>query len=411
MKNSHKFHRAWLVLVATMLIYAGSMGVMMNSMGVLFSAIIEDKGFRAGDLSLYYTIRSLCSSFAMPFTTKLFFKKNAKTVMGVMGTIASAGVVMMSLFNDLWQWYFAAVLVGVGTSCIMVVVPVVLNNWFHKRNGFAVGLTMSASGVAGAVFSPILAGFISALGWRQAAVVMGFVGFCLIVPPGLFLLVASPEKVGCRPYGEGEAEQVKGASGGRGGPRTQPGGYIFVLGLLVGIIASGIVQFNNQLPTFAKSVGYAGTVGALLTSCCMVGNLGGKLVFGLLNDRVGIYSACRLYLLVIGSALAGFLFLSGTQAALCVAALLFGSAYSLGAMSHSFLFLDLYGAESYRDKLSQMQAINGIASAFLSAAIPYMYDATGSFRIVFLCGLSLCCVAFLIYTYLNRYSRRQRAEG
>ena len=410
MNHSSKLHRAWLVLVAAMLIYAGSTGINMNCTGVLFSAILEDKGFRAGDLSLFYTIRSLSSAFVMPITTKLFFEKNTKMVLGILGTMTCVGIGAMCLFNDLWQWYIAGVLVGVGSSCFMVTIPVVLNNWFHKRNGFAIGLTMSASGVAGAIFSPILAGIIGSIGWRQAAVVMALVSFCLIVPSGVFLLVASPDKVGWQPYGAGEENGADGKPRSLG-PKTQPQGYIFALCLLAAIATGGIMQFSNQLPTFAKTVGYAGTVGAILTSCCMVGNLVGKLIYGMLNDRVGIYHAARIYLVVVCGSMGGFLFLHGSIIALYGAATLFGAIYAVSTMSPSLLFLNLYGEEQYKAKLSRMQATNSIISSFLSAAIPYMYDATGSFNIVFVYGTVTSAIAFVIYTYLCGYAQKSKAQA
>lgn len=183
MEQNTRFHRAWLILVAMVMVYAGFMGITLNCIGVLFQAIRTDLGFRAGDLSLFYTIRSLTSSAVMPFAVSLFFKRNSRVVLGTLGTLTCAGIAAMCWFDRLWQWYAAAVLMGVGSSCSMVVIPIVLNNWFHKRNGLAIGLAMAGSGVAGAIFSPALSGMITSLGWRQAALLMALVSFLLIVPP------------------------------------------------------------------------------------------------------------------------------------------------------------------------------------------------------------------------------------
>ena len=58
-----------------------------------------------------------------------------------------------------------------------------------------------------------------------------------------------------------------------------------------------------------------------------------------------------------------------------------------------------------------MQAVNGVIAAFLSAVIPYMYDITGSFNIVFVCGIATVALAFAVYSYLHVYSvRRSRTE-
>ena len=71
-----KFHYAWLILIAAICIQGGIIGVMVNCTGVIFSAIIEDLGFRSGDLSIYYTIRAFLQAAACGITTKLFLNKN-----------------------------------------------------------------------------------------------------------------------------------------------------------------------------------------------------------------------------------------------------------------------------------------------------------------------------------------------
>ena len=67
------------------LIQAGMMGVIINCTGIVFSAVLEDCGFRAGDLSVYYTIRSLASAAAVGVTSRLFFRYGGKAVMGALG--------------------------------------------------------------------------------------------------------------------------------------------------------------------------------------------------------------------------------------------------------------------------------------------------------------------------------------
>lgn len=80
-----KLHRAWIILIAMILIQAGIIGILMNCTGILFAAVLSDTGFRAGDLSVYYTIRSLVSAATVNIACRLFFQKNARVVMAVLG--------------------------------------------------------------------------------------------------------------------------------------------------------------------------------------------------------------------------------------------------------------------------------------------------------------------------------------
>jgi len=406
LRNIHKIHRGWIILAGMILIQAGIIGVLTNCTGILFAAILADTGFRAGDLSVFYLIRSLSSALTVGFTCRLFFEKNARLVLAFLGTMYCASIGAMFFFGELWQWYVAAVFAGIGSGCSPVAIPIVLNNWFHEKNGFVIGVTMSASGVAGAVFSPICSKLLTAFGWRMTAVIMAGTAFVLIVAPTLLILVPTPEKAGCQPYGARlEEAGPTGKAAARAASTREPQSYIFVLCLMALLAGGSLVQFSNQLPTYAQSVGYAISVGGIMTSCCMVGNLLGKLVFGTLIDWIGIYRAVRIYLTGIAASMVIFLLFFRILPILYVGAFFYGIAYAISTMSPSLLFLDIYGEDRYKAKVSRAQAINSGIFAIFSAAFPYVYDWTGSFDAVFVFGIILCGMSFLILCYLQRYKR------
>lgn len=404
-----KIHRAWIILVAMILIQSGIIGILLNCTGILFSAILSETGFRAGDLSLYYTIRSLVSAATINTACWFFFHKNSRVVLAVLGAAYCVSMGMMSCFSQLWQWYLAAIFAGIGSGCVPVIIPIVLNNWFHEKNGFVIGLTMAASGAVSAVFSPICSQLILTFGWRATAVIMAILSFCLVVFPSLLFLEKSPEKAGCLPYGVRPASE----SSPDGQPQDRaeqaiPPRYIFALCLLAIVAGGGLVQFNNQITTYAKSIGYTISVGAMMTSCCMGGNLLGKLIFGTLADRVGIYRAIRIYLAFLSASMATFLMFAHRLPILCFGTLFFGFAYSISTIAPSLLFLDVYGPLRYKKNVGKAQSANNIIFAMLSAAFPYVYDLTGEFRLVFVFGIGLCGISFLALFVLQSYARKTR---
>lgn len=406
-----KIHRAWIILIAMILIQSGIIGILLNCTGILFSAILSETGFRAGDLSLYYTIRSLVSAATINTACWFFFHKNSRVVLAALGAAYCVSMGMMSCFSQLWQWYLAAIFAGVGSGCVPVIIPIVLNNWFHEKNGFVIGLTMAASGAASAVFSPICSQLILTFGWRATAVMMAALSLCLVVFPSLFLLEKSPEKAGCLPYG------VRPASGSSpegqpqdGAEQAIPSGYIFALCLVAIVAGGGLVQFNNQITTYAKSIGYTISVGAIMTSCCMVGNLLGKLIFGTLADRAGIYRAIRIYLTLLAISMAIFLMFSHRLPILYVGTLFFGFAYSISTIAPSLLFLNIYGQMRYKKNVGKAQSVSNIVFAIFSAAFPYAYDITGDFNLVFVFGIGLCIISFLALCFLQSYSMKRSSR-
>ena len=393
MKDWKRF--PWKIVIAAMLIQGGAMG-MANTQGILFSAIINDLGFRAGDLSLYYTIRSLTGAAVVTLTTRLFFTKNPRLVIGVLGALYTLPMAAMCIFSRLWHWYAAAFISGIGMSCLMVILMIVLNNWFASNNGTVIGVTLSSSGVTGAVLSPVFSRLITALGWRPTAMIMGVLSFCMIVLPGVFLLTPSPDKEGKKPFGEKKSETQQKQV------RNIVPGCIFLLCVIAIGGTSALAQFNQQLSTFAQSLGYSIGIGAALTSCSMIGNLSGKVILGVLIDRLGVYKAAIILTGVIGLSFLLFLLGHSNPALLYPAALGYGTCYAIGGVLLSLLLLNIYGAGIYREKVSRITAVNTFIAAFAGSAFPYMYDLTGSWTLTLLTGAILCMTAIMIYFWLSR---------
>ena len=374
--------------------------MMVNCTGVLFAAILSDMGFRAGDLSIYYTIRQLLCAATIGITTRLFFQRNPRTILFITGSCCAISFWMIAFFSQVWQWYIAAVLIGFGMSCTTVVIPIVLGNWFHRFKGTVIGLTMAASGIAGALYSPISSEIIERFGWRQASVITGVIGFVMIAV-GSLLFDLTPEKLGLTPYGQ-TSETEHGQEIVAIQQKAVPS-WIFPVALFALLSVNSYTQVNNQIPTFAQAAGYSLSVGAILTSCSMVGNISGKLLTGMMTDRIGVYRSIQVILcLVLASQL---LFLFGTHwvILLQIASLLYGLVYSLGTTVPALLFYDLYGRERYKGKVQISQSANYFVLSATSFIFPYIYDLTGSFPPVFAAGAGICAVSLLIIEGMRRY--------
>lgn len=397
-EKQSKFHYAWLILIAAVCIQGGIIGIMVNCTGVIFSAIIEDLGFRSGDLSIYYTIRAFLQAAACGITTKLFLNKNPKLIMTGLATLGLAGYVGMYFYTQLWQWYFSGILVGICMSCVLVVIPVVLNNWFATKNGLVIGIAMAASGLAGAVFSPVLSSMIVSMGWRKTAVFNGVVAFLMIVIPTLFLLVRTPEEKGMKPYGWDQVKKDESTSADVKEVKSykMPASMFAICAF--GLIVAGVMtQFGNQLPMLAQSVGYTIQVGAMVTSFNMVGNVAGKLAIGVMADRIGIFPSVNLTNIVIAVSTIMLIF-SGTSPVMMYAgALLLGLVYSMGTTVPPLVFMEVYGPDEYKIHLSRFQSYNSVIMALASSALPYIYDFTGSFNGALILGFA--CAILPIFTF------------
>lgn len=385
------------------------MGIVVNPNGILFAAVCQDLGLRAGDLSLYYMIRSLTAAFTVGITTKLVFQHRTNLIMAALGSIFALSVIAMGFFNSLWQWYISAVFNGIGMSWSPAIIPLILNNWFKKRNGSIIGITMASSGVVSTLYSPILSSLIENFGWRQAALINGGLSFLMIALPSLFFLVADPKEAGLEPYGaeEPQTQGIAHEADLSQQPPVPAGAFFLSMVALIG--PSTVMQFNNQLPAYANAAGYALSVGAILTSLSMVGNLCGKLGVGVLTDKLGVYRSGFLVSGLIGISMI-LLLLRSSMVIICAGALLFGLSYSLNTTVPSLLYIDLYGKAAYRGAVSRQTAVSQFIAAFLSAGFPYIYDFTGSFDPVFVYGILVCTAAAILFLSMEKFSSKRTVK-
>ena len=390
------------VVIAAMGVLGGAMGVIINTNGILFAAVIRDMGFRAGDLSVYYTILYLVSALSVTFTSRWFFTARHRAVMAALGTLYTAPFAAMCLYSRLWHWYAAAAVSGFGYSCMLVSVTTTLNNWFAARRGMVAGVALSASGVTGALLAPVFARCIQAFGWRPTALLIGALAFMLIVPAGAFWLIPDPSECGCRPWGEAPAAESE-------APRTSLSvpGYVFVLCMIALAGTNALFQFNLQLPLFARSLGWSLAAGAALTSCSMIGNIAGKVVLGMAIDALGVYRAAVLLAGAMASAFVLFQTFPGFFPALCLGGVLFGGCYSVGSMLLPQLALAIWGRQAYRPYVSRLSAVNSFVAAFPGSAFPYLFDFTGGWTAVLVLCFADCVAAGLIFVWLGRWAGKR----
>ena len=378
----------WAILIGGLLFQGAYTGILINSTGLVISATILDMGFSAGALSPYYTIKMLAGAATIPIMTSLFYRWGAKRFLGLMAAASCIAFGVMALFTQPWQWYADAVVMGVFGGISGMVIPCIINNWFKKYNGVITGAVMASSGLMGAAFNPICSRWISSCGWQGTSVILALLvgGLCLFA--ALFLLHLRPSDCNRTAFGECVQGQKKAVQSGFAGDRQ-----VLMVVLCVGVLLTGsiMVQMINYIPLYAASIGFDLNVGALMTSFIMVGNVAGKLLAGVISDRIGPWKTGICIFAAVGVGMAVLMTEPGQPVYLYGASVLYGFAYSISTVLPALVCLDAFGSEHYAKKLSRIVAINNLLGALCNFLMAAIYDNTASFRLVFCMGIALCC--------------------
>ncbi|HWQ74156.1 MAG TPA: MFS transporter [Syntrophomonas sp.] len=403
MEGNSKIHYGWWIVVSCCALFFVSLGMLINCQGLFFVPVCEELGFTRAQISLYVTIFNFALVLALPAAGKIFPRYNIKWILGIALTVAALGFAAMGLFHSLYSWYIMAVIRGFAYAFIMYLpIPLLIGNWFNKKSGLALGIALACSGIGGAIFSPLTSSIITSYGWRNGYFFLGILGFIIIMPFILFVVRYKPEEMGLKPYGYGEAPEVRkevvndweGVTS-HVALRTVAFYCLFFFAGLVSLCA----YLNPQLPGYATSLGFDPSVGAFMISCVMIGQLVGKIMLGWLNDKFGTLTAT--FVTCALGAVAMFVLIAGAGSAtfLYVAAALFGLAFGLPTVEPPILTRATFGSKDYSAIFAYITMGTALVGGIGTYVFGYIFDVTGSFAgAIWLC--LICYVAAFILTVI-----------
>jgi MFS family permease len=375
-----------LVLVAMCGLIATGVGLVTNVAGLFFDPVATEIGVSKGEVSLMLTICNISFALGGMVAPTLMKAKSPKPMLVVGTAVLAASTAALTLCHSIMPMYVLCVLRGVSAGIIgMVFATTVLGNWFVEGLGLVTSIAFGFSGIAGAVFSPILSGVISGAGWRMGYLVAAAMTVALNLPAILFLPAVDPTLCGQKALGAKEQEDGSTASvaderaGATSGSSTATAisALLFALVFAYAVLSSGVTALPQHFPGIAESFGL-GATGATMLSLCMIANTGGKVLFGALVDKIGTRLSILGYSVAILVGIVLMLFVHQPLSML-VAAALFGLCYSLGTVGISMTTREVFGDANYTRVYPTFTLGGNFANAIFSSVVGFMYDFSGGY--------------------------------
>ena len=94
----------------------------------------------------------------------------------------SVGAFLTAATNSVWQAIVTyGIIMGVGCSLVVVPSSGILPLYFNRRKAFAMGLSRSATWIAGLCMVPVHQAVLDQLGWRWVCLLIGSYGLLIFV--------------------------------------------------------------------------------------------------------------------------------------------------------------------------------------------------------------------------------------
>jgi len=285
---------AYIVLAAAFLMQTAFAGSHFT-FGVFLKPLARDFEWGRGETAFAYTLQWWISSPAAVWLGWLSDRIGARKVLLFGGLIFGLGLLLSSSIHSLWQFYlYFGVLAGVGRAAARAPLLSAVFQYFNKRKGLAVGITLSGTGVGTFLFPPLARYVMSVADWRAAFLVIGALSTIMIVTAAFVIRAPKAGEGDDRESGEGSRRQGIDAVGILGSPDQLWSvsevlhHRVFILFVVMGLFCC----ISHSLP-LAHIVAYATDRGIEdMVAAQVLGLLGvsaalGRLLWGATSDRIG----------------------------------------------------------------------------------------------------------------------------
>jgi MFS family permease len=392
----------------------GGIGTFVDACGVFYGPAANGLGISVGDYSFYLTFLFIGQIPAALCVGRLIHRFDIRLLIGINVIICAITLALMGFYPFMWCRYIAGFVFGFcGGFFFMIMTPVLINNWFMRRKGLAMGIAMASSGVGAAALSPLVTILIANIGWQLSYVCLGVFVLAVILPWNFLVFRLEPKDKGLKPFGwkpgddellAEEKESTKSGVPSRFAVRTVS--FICVC-CFVGCIAT-FAGFNSHLNAFGQTLGYSALISSTLLTAVSIGSILEKFIMGLLYDYIGIYKIVWINccLLTIG------LLILATQKELWllyIGAGLFGIQNSLVAVQTPLLIRELFGDRDYSRLYSYALVGLGALGLLGPILITTVSNRTGSYSPVWLISVGIVAVACLLVV-VARLNRSRYAD-
>ena len=311
-----------------------------------------------------------------------------------------AGLYLASMAEELWAFVITLTFLCGFLGGAFAFGPLVadISKWFDKRRGLAVGIVISGSYVAGALWPPLLQVWFDEYGWRQSFVYLAMVCAITMLPLSLIYFRKTS--------GPGHDNLTKDPTAW-GRPLGLSTGQLQSALCLAGIgCCAAMAMPQIHIVPHAIDLGFEARDGANMLGLMLGFGIISRISSGWISDKIGGVKT-----LLLGSGLQGlvifcFLFID-TLTGLYAVSIAFGLAQGGIVPSYTLIIRKFFPPNEAGSRIGLIfvSTIGGMALGGWIAGI--LYDLTGSYTVSFINAIAFNAMNFGIAVFIQMKSNRQ----
>ena len=366
-----KIFYGWVIVGAGIVVTCIGFGAML-SLSVFLQPMVSAMGWSRTDVSTAALLNWLCMGIGAFLWGAISDRFGPRSVILTGGILLGLGMVLASRAETIGQFQLAfGLLVGLATGSLYSPLIATTTRWFTRNRSLAVALVSTGVSAGSMVTAPLSRWLISTYDWRFAMLVLGDLVWLVIIPAAL--LVRNPP-----------------AAPAAAGPVAPEAGHALSVGQALRtpqFLAISLTHFACcaahsgpifHMVTHAIDRGVTAMAAATVLSAAALASLGGKILCGLIADRVGakrtlvaglIVQAVAVSLYLVVSELSGFYAL----------AMLFGFSYGGVMPLYAIIVREYFGERTMGSVFGAVGFVSTLGMAVGPWAGGRLYDAGGTY--------------------------------
>ena len=378
----------WALVAAGALMTCVAIGVVF-SLAVFLDPMAADTGWSRAGISGAMTLAFVSMGLAGFGWGALSDRIGPRRVVLCGTVLLGVATVLASRATSLLAFQLAfGVLTGLAAGSFIAPVMAAAAASFQKHRNLAVSLVSAGMGVAPMTIAPLAAWLVTLYGWRTTQLMIG-IGAWVVLLPAVWFVRRSQQP---------DAQAGGGAAGGE--PDLSAGQALrspaFIL-LAAAFFACCAAHSGPIFHTVSYAIGCGLPMVAAVTIYSMEGaaGLGGRLLFGVLADRLGAKRVLVAGLLIQAFAAASYLLVRRLEGFYAVA-FVFGLAYGGVMPLYATLAREAFGARILGTVLGAASMISSLGMALGPLLGGWLYDRYGSYAWLYLGSLGVGLAAAAI---------------
>lgn len=401
MSRSPESSYGWVVVAMGALMTCVAFGSML-SLAVFLQPISDAMGWSLSGVSAAATIDFLAMGLAAFFWGAISDRYGTRIVVLSGTLLLGAGLIGASQATSLWQFqFFFGVLIGIAAGAFYAPMVAAASAWIERQRSLAVALVSAGMGVSPLTVAPFASWLIANYDWRTAMLTIGIAALALLIPASL--LVRQPPAPSAAaangvdaPDGQWTVAQAL---------RTPQ--FMILAGAHFACCAAHSGPIFHMV-SYAVVCGIAPLTAVTVYSLAGFSGLGGRLLLGVLADRLGAKHVLVGGLFVQAMAIATFLAV-GRLGEFYALSVVFGLAYGGVMPLYAVLVREYFGVRIMGSMFGAVSAFASLGMALGPLAGGWVFDTFSAYNWLyvgsFAIGIAAVAVA-LSFPSARRPSQR-----